>query len=153
MMMGHDEIRVMNWDDACQQRKLTPGEILADNVKYCTGLLAGADVYAWSDMFDPFHNAHDHYYLVNGDLAGSWAGLPASVTVMNWNFGKRDQSLKFFADRGNRQIIAGYYDGDVKRLLDWKKSTAGVKGVLGYMYTTWENHYADLEAFAKLARQ
>ena len=55
----------------------------------------------WNDMFDPFHNAvKGPYYLVNGPWSGSWEGLSKDVLVMNWNHGKRDQSLKFFADRG-----------------------------------------------------
>src|SRR5437764_4077821 len=96
------------------------------------------------------HNAHNDYYLVHGDLAGSWEGLDKNVIVVNWNFGKPDQSLKFFADRGNRQIIAGYYDGPVEQVKDWLDSAAKVKGVVGVMYTTWENKYDDLERFAKL---
>ena len=153
VMMSHDEIRIMNWDDACQDRHQTPGEILAANTKACIDLLAGHQVYAWSDMFDPHHNAHDHYYLVNGDLTGSWQGLSPKVTIMNWNFGHRDESLKFFADRGHEQIIAGYYDGNVGQIKQWMASAKKVQGVVGYMYTTWEHKYDDLEAFAKLVKE
>ena len=32
-------------------------------------------LYIWSDMFDPGHNAHDHFYEVEGTIAGSWIGL------------------------------------------------------------------------------
>jgi len=28
----------------------------------------------WSDMFDPLHNAVDHYYAVKGSLKDSWKG-------------------------------------------------------------------------------
>src|SRR4029434_4154655 len=38
-LMSHDEIRVLNWDNACRQRGLTPGQILADNVKQCIAIL------------------------------------------------------------------------------------------------------------------
>ena len=31
--MSHDEIRVANWCRACQSRKLTPGQLLADNAR------------------------------------------------------------------------------------------------------------------------
>ena len=34
--MSHDEIRVANWCKACRDRKLTPGQLLADNVRQCT---------------------------------------------------------------------------------------------------------------------
>ena len=33
--MQHDEIRIMNWDQASQDRNLDAGQILADNVKQC----------------------------------------------------------------------------------------------------------------------
>jgi hypothetical protein len=152
-MMSHDEIRCLNWDESCQRRHLDAGAILADNLRACTKLLGDSTAFTWSDMFDPFHNAHDHYYLVRGDLKGSWNGLDKKVIVLNWNFDHRDQSLKFFADRGNRQIIAGYYDGDVNGIKPWLASAAKVTGVIGIMYTTWANHYDDLEAFARLCRQ
>ena len=152
MMMSHDEIRVMNQDKSCLDRKLSPGQILADNVRRCVKILKDADVYVWNDMFDPFHNATKEFYLVNGDLTASWEGLETRVTVINWNYGQRDKSLAFFAGRGHKQIIAGYYDGDVQQIRKWLDSAAKVQGVKGVMYTTWEQKYADLEEFAKLVR-
>jgi hypothetical protein len=153
-MMSHDEIRVCNQDEACLKTGKTPGQLLADNARFCTHLLEGSTVYAWNDMFDPFHNAvKGPYYLVNGPWTDSWEGLDKSVVIMNWNFGKRDQSLKFFADRGHRQILAGYYDHKPEQIKDWLASAAKVQGVIGVMYTTWRNDYSNLEAFAKLARE
>lgn len=155
-MMSHDEIRVMNWDASCQAEKKTPGQLLADNAKYCTELLTRAgehtDVYVWSDMFDPFHNAHDKYYLVNGDLAGAWEGLRPGTLIMNWNFDKRDESLKFFADRHHKQVIAGYYDGDLAHVTQWLDSADKVEGVTGIMYTTWQNDYSKIEPFAAMVK-
>ena len=152
-MMSHDEIRVMNWDESCEAKGQTPGQMLAENARFCTNLLKGSTAYVWSDMFDPFHNAHDNYFLVNGDLSGSWDGLAKDVVIVNWNFQKRDQSLKFFADRGHRQIIAGYYDADVNQIKSWLASANRVNGVVGVMYTTWRGDYSNLETFAKLVRQ
>ena len=61
--MSHDEIRVANWCKACRDRKLTPGQLLADNVRQCTEILKSvnprARIVVWSDMFDPHHNAVD----------------------------------------------------------------------------------------------
>jgi len=151
-MMAHDEIRTLNWDAACAGKNCDAGALLAEQVKRCTGWLAGSEVYVWSDMFDPFHNAHDKYYLVRGDLKGSWEGIDSSVTVVNWNFDKRDESLRFFADRGHRQVIAGYYDAPPERVKLWLVSAAKVKGVVGVMYTTWRNDYTGLETFAKLVQ-
>jgi hypothetical protein len=155
-MMSHDEIRVLNWCDACQRRHLDAGALLADNAKTCIQILRevnpGGKIYVWSDMFDPHHNAHKDYYLVRGDLSGSWEGLDKDVIIVNWNFGKRDQSLNWFADRGHHQLLAGYYDAGPDQIRAWLDSGKSVSGVLGAMYTTWQNKYDDLEQFAAAVR-
>jgi hypothetical protein len=155
-MMSHDEIRVLNWCDACQKRNLDAGAMLADNVKTCVEILKqvnpGGRIYVWSDMFDPNHNAHGNYYLVRGDLKNSWQGLDKSVIVVPWYFEKRRQSLKFFADRGHEQVIAGYYDARPEQVVQWLDAAKAVPGVVGVMYTTWQHKYLDLERFGELIR-
>jgi len=153
-MMSHDEFRCFNWDESCQQRHMTPGQLLADNLRRCTKLVQPQQAYVWNDMFDPYHNAVEGpYYLVNGPWTGSWEGLDKSVIVLNWNYGKRDQSLKFFADRGNRQVLCGFYDSDLSDWSNWLASGAKVKGIVGYMYTTWRNDFSKLEKFAQMSRR
>lgn len=153
-MMSHDEIRVLNWCAACRARNLDAGAILADNVRSCIETLRevnpGGRIYLWNDMFDPHHNAHGDYYLVRGSFAGSWEGLDKDVIIMQWNFGKRAESLRWFAERGNPQVIAGYYDAAPEQIRDWLGTAKNVSGVRGVMYTTWQNNYADLERFAEL---
>jgi hypothetical protein len=106
-------------------------------------------------MFDPTHNARKtgRYYLVKGEgpWYGSWKGLPKDVVIVNWNSQKnvRAESLRHFADLGHKQILAGYYDGDPKRIGDWLSDAASVGGVIGVMYTTWRQNYGDLERFAE----
>jgi hypothetical protein len=155
-MMSHDEIRVLNWCDACQKRGLDAGALLADNVRSCVKILRevnpGGRIYVWSDMFDPHHNAHKDYYLVRGDLSGSWEGLDPDVTIVPWYFEKRVESLKFFAQRGHRQVIAGYYDHRPEQAADWLTAAKPNQGVEGIMYTTWQNKYDDLERFAEVVK-
>jgi hypothetical protein len=153
-MMQHDEIRVLNHCAACRARGLTPGQILADNVKTCIGIIKdvapGSRIYVWNDMFDPHHNAvPGPYYLVNGSLAGSWEGLNQDVRIVAWHFDKRAESLKFFADRGHKYIIAGYYDAPVENVKAWLQTAQGIPGCEGVMYTTWHSNYSNLEPFAK----
>lgn len=155
--MQHDEMRVANWCRACRSRKLTPGALLADNARRCARILKDvspkAGVAVWNDMFDPTHNAVNDYYLVNGTLAGSWEGLDPSIVIANWNGGKPRPSLDFFAKRGHRQVVAGYYDSD-DNFASWDAAARGVPGVTGFMYTTWQNRYDDLERYGKaLARK
>jgi hypothetical protein len=151
--MGHDEIRVAGWCRLAEQSGQTPGRLLADNVKRCTEIIREIDpkarIVVWSDMFDPNHNAVEKYYLVNGPLTGSWEGLPKDVVIANWNGGKAAESLKFFAGRGHTQVIAGFYDGDIRNFRRWAAAAAGVPGVTGFMYTTWKANYAQLEAYGK----
>lgn len=155
-MMSHDEIRVLNWCDACRKRNLTAGQILADNVKTCAAILREVNphgrVYVWSDMFDPNHNAHDDYYLVRGTLAGSWEGLDKDIAIIPWNFDKRAESLKFFAERGHHQVIAGYYDSAPGQIKEWLEAAKNLPNIDGVMYTTWANRFGDLEAFARAAK-
>jgi hypothetical protein len=155
-MMSHDEIRVANWCAACEARQMTPGQLVADNVKRCIDILheanPGGRIYTWSDMFDPNHNAvNGPYYLVNGPLTGSWEGLSKEVIVLPWYYERRKESLKFFADRGHKQVIAGYYDAEPGKVRDWLDAAKGVPGsVVGVMYTTWRGDYANIEKFGAL---
>ncbi len=153
--LEYDEMRQMNTCAACKARGLEPGALLADHVARAIDLVQagrpGATPYVWSDMFDPHHNAHDDYYLVEGDIAGSWEGLTADTVVMNWNLGNAE-SLAFFANRGLEQIVAGYYDSGDGRTSAQSELTAAAGLVRGLMYTTWTGDFGQLEAYADGAR-
>jgi len=161
--LSHDEIRLQGWDASCRHSGKTPGELLADNVARCVEIIRAEDpgkpICAWSDMFDPAHNAPKtgKYYLVRGDgpWFGSWKGLPKDAVIVNWNSdpAKRAESLAHFAGRGHKQILAGYYDGPVDAITPWLADAKRAGGVVGAMYTTWQNRYEDLEAFAKMMSQ
>ena len=61
--------------------------------------------------------------------------------------------LTFASGRGHQQIIAGYYDHGVAQNVDqWKRAADGIKGVYGFMYTTWHQDYDALEDFANRLR-
>ncbi|MGV3755964.1 MAG: hypothetical protein ACO1QS_11330 [Verrucomicrobiota bacterium] len=155
-MMSHDEIRVLNWCAACQKRNLDAGALLADNAKACTKILReltpDARIYVWNDMFDPAHNAHDNYYLVRGNLAGSWEGLDKNVTIMNWHSGKAKVNVPWFSERGHKQVLAGFYDAPAERVQVWLDAAKGVPGIEGIMYTTWKRDYRQMEKFAELVK-
>lgn len=156
--MNHDEIRVANWCEACQSRGMTPGELLADNVRRCQEMILraspGARIVVWSDMFDPNHNAHDDYYAVNGTWAGSWEGLRPTTDIANWYRGGGLETMGWFADRGHRQILCGYYDTSDFYTDEWLADAqgAGIRGIMGAMYTTWVPSYDLIEAWAEMVR-
>jgi len=155
--MSHDEIRVMNWCAACQVKKMTPGQLLAWNIHEAAAIIRrerpDAGIWVWNDMFDPMHNAVEHYYAVNGSLAGSWRGLDKDVGIVNWNGGLRGKNCQFFADLGLKQILSGYYDSDEdgSGIAEWQAGAKGVPGIVGAMYTTWEDKYDALGRWAKRA--
>lgn len=154
--LSHDEIRVLGQDRACRDRHLDAGALLAEHVRACTTIVRevapGARISIWSDMFDPHHNAHADYYLVRGDLQGSWLGLDREVGIAAWYFDRRHDSLPFFAGRGHPLLLAAYYDGAPERVRDWLDASRTVGGARGVMYTTWLAKYDDLERFAELVR-
>lgn len=152
-MLAIDECRVLDWDSSCMARGQSPGQLLAWATRRYSKLLGNSALYTWSDMFDPYHNADGHYYLVNGSYAGSWRGLSHRMIIMNWNQAKRDKSLAFFADRGYQQIIAAYYDQPLSATAAWIKSANQVRGVKGFMYTTWRGNYREIKPFAQMVLQ
>jgi hypothetical protein len=161
-MMGYDEIRIGGWEVQPKGENPTCGQILAKHtvkgIEIIHKYAPNAKVYVWSDMYDPTHNArpfsrgNSYYYLCNGNWDGAWEGLPKDAVVINWNGTENAaESLKWFAGRGNRQVIAGYYDGDPRQNLEmWMKAAAGVPNVIGMMYTTWTPKYEKMPEFFKL---
>ena len=154
-MMQFDEIRVANWDAISDAKGWTAGQWLAEAARRCQKIIRdgrpGTPIYVWNDMFDPAHNAHDKYYLVKDTWAESWLGLDKDTVIVNWYYEKRDVNLKWFADRGHKQILAGYYDSDPSRITTWLQAADNLKvpGVVGVMYTTWQHNFSDLEKFSK----
>jgi len=156
-LMSHDELRVMNQCALCQSKHMTPGELLAWNVKQAAQIIRDlrpdAEIWVWNDMFDPLHNAVEHFYAVNGPLTGSWKGLDPGIGIVNWHGGLKGKNCKFFADLGLKQILSGYYDSDEDgaAIAEWKHNTEGVPGIVGAMYTTWEDKYEAMDAWARKA--
>lgn len=110
-------------------------------------------------MYTPFHNARPAersgpYYYTNGDWSGAWEGLPSDVIVMNW-YSPSAENIRWFADRGHQQVLCGYYDASgteamKKNILHWMKVSEGAPGVIGIMYTTWNDNYRDMAEFFRL---
>ena len=163
-MLNYDEIRVAMWEPPEPgDEKLTPGQFLARHFRRAYDLTRKiapqAKIYTWSDMFTPHHNARPfeksgYYYLVNGNWDGAWNDLPKDVIILNW-YAPNPDHLKFFSDRGHKQIICGYYDKrntkDMqKNIHQWKTFSAGVPDVRGYMFTTWGKRYQYMKEYFQL---
>ena len=156
-LMSHDEIRVANQCALCQSKNMTPGELLAWNVRKAAQIIhdirPDAGIWVWSDMFDPTHNAKNQFFAVNGSLKGSWLGLAEDVGVMNWNGESQGKNSQFFADLGLKQMLSGYYDSDDSGagIQGWLTGVTGISGIAGAMYTTWEDKYDAMDTWAQKA--
>jgi hypothetical protein len=61
--------------------------------------------------------------------------------------------LTYFSGRGNRQVLAGYYDEGANISIDsWLDKAKGVPGVYAVVYTTWASDYSQLVNFADALR-
>jgi uncharacterized protein YegJ (DUF2314 family) len=156
-LLSMDEIRAGGSCQACRQRHLSMAQILGDCVTKQVAILRQADpeaeVFIWSDMLDPNHNAHADYYLVEGDFTGSWRYVPKDLVIVCWYYDKRNESLAFFSSHGFRTLAGAYYDGDtLENPRGWLDALDKTPNAVGIMYTTWQDKYALLGPFGDLVR-
>ena len=152
--LSMDEIRCAGTCAACKARGISLAEILADCVakqrKIIRETTPDAEIYIWSDMLDPKHNARDNYYVCDGSYVGVWDLIPKDLIISCWYYEIREDSMKFFSERGFRTQAAAYYDVDsLDTSLDWLETCARTPGCVGIMYTTWRKKYELLEGFGR----
>jgi hypothetical protein len=156
VLLNMDEIRMGGTCRACRGRNM--GELLGECITKEASILRSyapsLQIYIWSDMLDPNHNAHGNYYLVDGDFTGSWDHVPKNLIMAVWGGEPREASLNFFAGRGSRTLVACYYDADdLKEVEGWLKLGGQTPKLRGFMYTTWQQKYSLLPAFGDLLRK
>ena len=153
--LSMDEIRAGGSCEACKKRGLIMAKILGDCITRQIQLIRennpNAEVFIWSDMLDPNHNAHGNYYLVEGDFTGSWKYVPSDLIIVCWNYKKRNESLNFFSNHDFRTLAGAYYDDDtLDNPRGWLDALEHTQGACGIMYTTWKNKYELLADFGDL---
>lgn len=154
-LLSMDEIRAGGACQACKKRRMTMGQILGDcitkQVRIIRNVNPDAEVLIWSDMLDPNHNAHNNYYLVDGDFTDSWNYIPKDLVIVCWYYRKRNESLKFFSSLDFRTLAGAYYDGDtLDNPRGWLEVLEQTPKACGIMYTTWRNKYELLVPFGDL---
>lgn len=154
-LLSMDEIRAGGACEACKKRKMTMGQILGDCITKQFDMIRkvnpDAEVFVWSDMLDPNHNAHGNYYLVEGDFSGSWKHVPKDLVIVCWYYNKRKESLGFFSSLDFRTLAGAYYDGDtLDNPKGWLEVIDKTPRASGIMYTTWRNKYELLGPFGDL---
>ncbi len=154
-LLSLDEERMGGTCEACRRRHMSMAAMMGDSATRLFAMARaaspGAEVFVWSDMFDPNHNAVANYYLVDGDFTGSWKYLPKDIRIACWNYDTREKSLPFFSGLGFQTLAAGYYDADdMKNVEGWLESLDKTPGAVGIMYTTWESKFKLLPDFGDL---
>jgi hypothetical protein len=155
VMLSMDEVRMGGTCKACAGRDMAQllGECVTKQAAAIRRYSPKTEVYVWSDMFDPNHNAHGNYYLIQGDFTGSWKHVPKNLIMAVWGGEPREKSLQFFAEQGFPALVACYYDADnlddVKRWLATAKRSPNVRG---FMYTPWTKRYDLLPTFGELIK-
>lgn len=155
--LNADEVRVAASCESCRATGLSPARLLGETVSWQARTIRevnpNAELFVWSDMFDPHHNANkrDYYYLVDGDFYGAWEFVPKDLVMVCWHGRMRDKSLDHFSKLGFRTLAAAYYDADdLENVKGWLESLGRTEGASGIMYTTWLNKYGLLGAFGDL---
>lgn len=153
ILLTMDEIRMGGSCRACAGRNMAKllGDCITSQTRILRRHMPGAEIYIWSDMLDPTHNAHKDYYLVEGDFTGSWEHVPKDLTIAVWGDAPREESLHFFAENGFRTLAACYYDtNDLTGVAAWLDLARTLPNVRGLMYTSWNKRYALLAGFGDL---
>ena len=135
--LSMDEVRVGGFCEACKRRHLSMAQILGDCVTRQYQMIRAAnpqaEVYVWSDMFDPNHNAREKYYLIDGSFDGTWNYIPKDLVIGCWYYEKRDLSLAFFSKLGYQTLAAAYYDADdLENPKGWLESLDRTRGAVGH---------------------
>lgn len=152
-VLSMDEMREGGTCAACRGRNMAQllGECVTRQYQILREVNPKADVWVWSDMLDPNHNARDKYYLVNGDYTGSWNHVPRELGILTWYYERRALSLPFFSKLGFRTLGGAYYDADtLDNPRGWLEELRKTPGAQGIMYTTWLNKYGLLAEFGQL---
>jgi hypothetical protein len=150
-----DEVRLFNRCAACKKGQMAAAEMLGKMTQWLydqvRAVNPSAEVFVWSDMFDPNHNSNRQYYLVDGSLENTWVYLPKDMGIVVWYFERRRESLDFFSSRGFRTIAGAYYDGDdLSNPQGWLEAMDSTPNATGIMYTTWSSKYQLLAPFGDL---
>ncbi|MBN2290520.1 MAG: hypothetical protein JXQ83_14395 [Candidatus Glassbacteria bacterium] len=154
-----DEVRAGGTCKACTERGMTMGQILGDCITRQAEIVREvnprAELFIWSDMLDPNHNAGErqgnYYYHVDGTFQGSWENIPKDLVIGCWWHEKRYESLGHFSGLGFRTMACGYYDADnLDNDRTWLEALDATGGACGIMYTTWLDKYELLGEFGDL---
>ena len=156
VLLNMDEIRTAGTCHACGGKNAA--KLLGQSVMRIARILRkyspDLEIYIWSDMFDPYHNARPRYFHVEGDYSGSWQYLSRDIVITIWGGKLRAKSFEFFKSEGFQVMGACYYDAkNLDEVKEWVEAGREYGNVRGFMYTTWDRKYDLLPGFCELLKQ
>lgn len=85
-LLSYDEMRTGHTCELCASHGATAGELLAEHLKNASAIARQAagperQLFMWDDMFNPFHNAHDDYFLIVSFHGGALSSHCGSVKL------------------------------------------------------------------------
>ena len=148
------QVRAGGTCETCKQRGISMAQILGDCVTRQMGVVReinpNAEVFIWSDMLDDNHNARNNYYLVDGDLTGSWNYIPKDLIIVCWYHKSRNESMHHFSSRGFKTLACVNSDKGVGETKDWLQALKNTPDANGAMYASFENDYTKLASFGRV---
>lgn len=151
-----DEVMNGGTCELCSLRKTDMAHIFGECVTKMRDIIRATDpkaeIYAWADMFDPWHNAKEKIGGCKGSFVGVADLIPEDVGMMFWHGGILDKSAPYFATRGHKFMGSVCCDAnDVERvrktLRNWKEKLSPHPELQGFMYTTWVDNYDRIGLF------
>ncbi|MBI5308036.1 MAG: carboxypeptidase regulatory-like domain-containing protein [Planctomycetes bacterium] len=148
------QVRAGGTCEACKQRGISMAQILGDcitrQMSIVRELNPNAEVFIWSDMLDDNHNARNNFYLVDGDLTGSWNYIPKDLIIACWYHKLRNESMHHFSSRGFKTLACVNSDKGADEIRDWLQVMKKTPDTNGAMYTSFENDYTKLASFGRV---
>lgn len=145
------QVRAGGSCETCKQRGISVAQILGDCITRQVNIIRernpNAEIFIWSDMLDDNQNAHDNYYLVDGDLTGSWDYVPKDLVLVCWDYKLRNESMQHFSSLGFKTLASIHSDKGADEVRDWLQVMKKTSGSSGAMYTSFENDYTKLASF------
>ncbi len=148
------QVRAGGTCETCKQRGIAVAQILGDcitrQMSIVRELNPNAEVFVWSDMLDDNHNARNNFYLVDGDLTGSWNYIPKDLIIVCWCHKLRNESMHYFSSRGFKTLACINSDKGADEIRDWLQVMKKTPDTNGAMYTSFENDYTKLASFGRV---
>ena len=150
-MLSHDEIRVANWTEDELRPGRSSGDLLAENVGRCVSVVRGVNPQARLLLVRhvrPAPQCRKRLLSRQWRPGGLLGGFAERRNHRQLELRQAAREPALFRHARHRQVLAGSYDGRAHSIRDWLTAGEGLSGIDGYMYTTWQHNFRELEAFA-----